>query len=536
METTDTTQTTPSSFDLKAFIKEEYRKCLLDPVYFAKKYCFIQHAEKGKIKFNLYPFQEQTIKQFLENRYNIVLKSRQLGLSTLCALFALWYAMMYSDKNILIIATTQATAKNMLIKVHEMYDNLPVWLRSLHNTDEDNKLTIRFKNGSQIKAVASTEGAVRSEALSLLIADEYAFIQDADTIWTAAQPALSTGGSTIILSTPNGKGNSFHRLWSQAITGENQFNTIKLPWTVHPERDQRWRDEQTELLGEKFSAQECDAEFASSGATVVDQKIIQYYIENYVADPIEKRYNGDLWIWAYPDYSKTYVLSADVARGDHADYSAFHVIDVETLEQVAEYKGKLSTKDFGHMLVTVATEYNNALLAIENSNIGWATIQVPIDMNYANLYYSLKDLTIADTYTYMVKGYDLRDRSDMTPGFTTSYKTRPLIISKIELLMLDKSVVIKSKRTIAELEVFVWINGKAQAQSGYHDDLIMSLGIGLFLRDTAIKLRNESIALTKQSLTTYGSSIKTRNDLRVNPWIHQYGNNESMDLTWLLGK
>ena len=79
-----------------------------------------------------------------------------------------------------------------------------------------------------------------------------------------------------------------------------------------------------------------------------------------------------------------------------SDYSAFHVMDIETMEQVAEYKGKLSTKDFGNMLVNVAGEYNNALLVIENNNIGWAAIQQVIDRGYENLFYTSKDLQYVD--------------------------------------------------------------------------------------------------------------------------------------------
>lgn len=82
-------------------------------------------------------------------------------------------------------------------------------------------------------------------------------------------------------------------------------------------------------------------------------------------------------------------------RGDGNDYSAFHVIDVENMEQVAEYKGKLDTKTYGNMLVSIATEYNDALLVVENANIGWAVIQQIIDRGYQNLYYTYKE----DGYT-----------------------------------------------------------------------------------------------------------------------------------------
>ena len=255
--------------DYKEIIKQEFIKSMGDPVYFMKKYCMIQHPIRGRVNFNLYPFQEKVLKYFKDNEYNIVLKSRQLGISTLVAGYALWMMIFYKDKNILVIATKQDTAKNLVTKVRFMYDNLPAWLQI--KTVEHNKLSLRLSNGSQIKAVSAASDAGRSEALSLLVIDEAAFIEEnkIDPIWTSAQQTLSTGGHAIILSTPNGVGNFFHRMWVKAETAENNFLPIKLPWTVHPERNQEWRDEQDKLLGPKEASQECDCDFLSSGANVL---------------------------------------------------------------------------------------------------------------------------------------------------------------------------------------------------------------------------------------------------------------------------
>ena len=139
----------------------------------------------------------------------------------------------HADKNVLVIATGKDTAKNLVTKVRVMYDGLPSWLKT--NVEETNKLSLRFANGSQIKAIASTESAGRSEALSLLILDEAAFIDKVDEIWTAAQQTLATGGDCICLSTPNGVGNWFHQQWVGAEDGTNEFSTIRLHWTDHPD-------------------------------------------------------------------------------------------------------------------------------------------------------------------------------------------------------------------------------------------------------------------------------------------------------------
>ena len=518
---------------LKEAIKREYAKCATDPVYFLGKYGVIQHPLKGKVNFNLYDFQEKSLESFMKHDYNIVLKARQLGLSTLTAGYALWMMTFQQDKNILVIATKQETAKNLVTKVRVMHANLPGWLKQ--PCVEDNKLSLRYKNGSQIKAVASSEESGRSEALSLLIIDEAAFIDKIDTIWGAAQQTLATGGRALVISTPNGVGNFFHKTWIGAEDGTNDFNFIKLHWSVHPERGQEWRDEQDKLLGPSLAAQECDCDFITSGRGVIDGLLLENLKESSVREPIEKRgIDSNYWIWQPPNYTKNYVVSADVSRGDGTDYSAFHIIDVESLEQVAEYKGKISTQDFGNMLVNVASEYNNALLVVENNNIGWAAIQQVIDREYPNLFYTSKDLQYVDVQHQMTNKYRVQERN-MVPGFSTTQKTRPLIVAKLEEMFREESVMVHSQRLIDELFVFIYNGNRAEAMTGYNDDLVMSFAIALWVRDTALRLRAEGIELSKQAIQGIGQNpgIYTSEVEKNDSWEMDV-KGEKEDLTWLI--
>ena len=518
---------------LKEAIKREYAKCATDPTYFLGKYGIIQHPVKGKVNFNLYDFQEKSLKSFMKHDYNIVLKARQLGLSTLTAGYALWMMTFQQDKNILVIATKQETAKNLVTKVRVMHANLPGWLKQ--PCVEDNKLSLRYKNGSQIKAVASSEESGRSEALSLLIIDEAAFIDKIDTIWGAAQQTLATGGRALVISTPNGVGNFFHKTWVDAENGVNDFNFIKLHWSVHPEREQEWRDEQDKLLGPSLAAQECDCDFITSGRGVIDGLLLENLKESSVREPIEKRgIDSNYWIWQPPNYTKNYVVSADVSRGDGTDYSAFHIIDVETLEQVAEYKGKISTQDFGNMLVNVASEYNNALLVVENNNIGWAAIQQVIDREYPNLFYTSKDLQYVDVQHQITNKYRSQERN-MVPGFSTTSKTRPLIVAKLEEMFREESVMVHSQRLIDELFVFIYNGNRAEAMTGYNDDLVMSFAIALWVRDTALRLRAEGIELSKQAIQGIGqnSGVYTSEVQKNDSWEMDV-KGEKEDLTWLI--
>jgi hypothetical protein len=245
------------SQDLKQIIRQEFVRCVADPVHFMRKYCYIQHPQRGRILFNLYPFQEKVLTHFQNNPYSIVLKSRQLGISTLGAGYALWLMLFHKDKNVLTLATTQATARNLVSKVQFMYENLPSWLTV--PSVEHNKLSLRLANGSKIQAKSSNSDSARSEAVSLLLIDEAAFIDNIGETWASAQQTLATGGGAIVLSTPYGTGNWFHQTWVRAESRENDFLPIKLPWYVHPERDQAWRTRQDDLLGDpRLAAQECD--------------------------------------------------------------------------------------------------------------------------------------------------------------------------------------------------------------------------------------------------------------------------------------
>ena len=497
--------------DLKIVIRQEYLKCAKDPVHFMRKYCYIQHPQRGRIQFNLYTFQEKVLTLFQQNDYSAILKSRQLGISTLAAGYSLWLMTFHKDRNVLALATTQATARNLVTKVQFMWENLPSWLKV--ESAENNKLSLRLVNGSKIQAKSSNADAARSEAVSLLIIDEAAFIDNIAETWASAQQTLATGGGAIVLSTPYGTGNWFHQTWVRAEAGENDFLPIKLPWYVHPERDQVWRDAQDALLGDpRLAAQECDCDFSTSGDIVFYNEYLEYYEKSHIKDPLERRgADQNLWVWESADYSRDYMVVADVARGDGKDYSTFHVIDIESAVQVAEYKGQIGTKEYGHLLVGIATEYNNAMLVIENANIGWATIQVAIDRQYSNLYYSQKSGE-ATVDSYFDK---YQDHTKMVPGFTMSKKTRPMVIGKFQEYISDQSVTIQSRRLVEEMKVFIWKNGRAEAQTGYNDDLVMAFGIALYVRDTALKFRQRGIDLTKQAL----------NNMAVNrtPYMGSYG-------------
>lgn len=516
-------------------VKSEYIKCAQDPAYFCKRYYYIQHPTRGRMLFNLYPFQEKILKQFQRGEKLIINKSRQLGISTLVSAFSLWLMLFHKDKNILVIATTQDTAKNLITKVRFSYDQLPSWLRLKHT--ENNKLLLKLTNGSQIQAKAATDNASRSESVTLLVIDEAAFIDNIEKIYTGAQQTLATGGSCIALSSPNGTGNWFYREFVRAQEKLNEFIPIKLPWTVHPERDQEWRDKQDRELGVKHAAQECDADFITSGESVIDTDILNYYTKNMAREPLERRgLNGEYWIFELPDYSRSYALVADVARGDGADSSTFHIFDIEACRQVAEFKSQLPTKDFANVIHAACVEYNMALCVVENASIGWDVLGRLIDKEYKNIYYSPKIDNPIDSEQYLSK---YNSNVGMVPGFSMTQKTRPLVISKFISYMNEYSIEIFSKRALEEIRTFIYKNGRPQAQQGHNDDLVLPIGVFLFLRETTLNYAKISEEMSRASLDSfhvinYTSPAVYNNPYHQNPYEMNDGRGGMEDISWLL--
>ena len=547
----------PTKVNLKDVIKQEYIRCASNPQYFIRKYCYIQHPIRGRILFDLFKYQNEAIDDFQKFNYNIILKGRQIGITTAAAAYALWLMLFHSDKSVLVIATQQDTAKVLISKVKFAFDQLPVWMRI--GCTENNKLSLKFDNGSTIQASSASDNAARGSSISLLIVDEAAFIRNIENIWVAAQPTLSSGGRAIIISSPNGQGNFFHATWEKAVSGEEielvgeqnlkfKFNPIKLDWRVHPERDDAWRKNMGAITGELKARQEFDAEFIGSGNTVIDADLIEFFAES-ISEPIMKSGpGGGLWVWHEPIAGHDYVVCADVARGDGSDYSAFHVIHLKSLNQVAEFKGKIGTTEYADLLMSVGVNYQNALLVVENAAAGWAVIQRLIDRSYPNLFYMHNDIQVVDPLRRITNRYRPVERK-MTPGFTTSVNTRPVMISKLTEYMLDVKnspeycIKINSMRTIQELRVFIWDKGKAQAMDGYNDDLVMSLCIGLWVRDTALVVHDRINSMTRTAMdgiTRVGhDAVYTQNPLGVDPYTMPisnglHGEDKTLDIRWLL--
>lgn len=474
---------------------QDFLECSVNPFQFAK-YIKVIHPIRGKVPFDLYPYQKALLLNFIKNRFTIVLKFRQAGVTELISLYCLWLAMFHSHKNIVIISIKDRVAKKVLKKIKFMYNNLPPHLKvgvaNGRGSDIGTASELEFSTGSIISSIPTTEEAGRSEAISLLVMDEAAIVRWADRIWAASFPTLSTGGSAIINSTAYGVGNFFHKLWVNAFAGGNRFVPIRLLWNMHPERNQAWYDEQRSILGPRRTAQEIDGNFLTAGSTVfdlVDIRAIEESIPKYKIRDV--RYNGMLKVYKKPKKGQKYYLGADISTGRSRDYSTFIILNAAG-ETMAVFKGKVPIKRFARILFKWGATYNNALIASESNDIGLGVASDLQDWNYPNLYYSVQLIR--------EKGKK-RPKKEKIPGWYTTKKNRPIIIAELEEDIRNDNIIIKDEWFTQEAYTFIYdsrnkpvaMNKDNSSGSedilddeGYTDDSIMCTAIANHVRKTKI--------------------------------------------------
>ncbi len=496
----------------KAQLIEEVVRCGKDPSYFINKYCKIRHPTRGLIPFKMFNYQEDLLDDFRFHRFNVILKSRQMGLSELAAAFVVWLILFHQNQSVLVMATKAETAKNMIKKVRTSLKHIPRWLM-LTQITADNKLSIELGNGSFVKATTKSADAGRSEALSLLVVDEAAHIEGFDEIWTGLKPTVTAGGRIIMLSTPKGVGNVFHRTYADADAGLNGYKTARLMWWLHPEhiddlrddpdrpgfKTSTWYANETRDLSNREKDQEYNCEFLSSGDTFLMGEQLRW-IETILSEPISvENFDRGLRIFKMPVKHARYLLTADVARGDARDYSAAHVFDVETMEQVAEYCGRLKPDDFAALLNELGIRYENALLVVENNAVGIACLEHLKILQYPNLYFTEKGPEMKGQN--LSAAYGASDPR-LIAGITTTSKNRELMLNKLEELIRTQKLLIRSKRLSTELQTFIWSNGRPEARSGTTDDLVMAAAIAAWIRDTFIQTSYSSLEARRAMLSS----------------------------------
>ncbi len=541
-------------------ISQEYVKCVSDKTrtYMIENYLKTFDMRKNReVEFKLFPRQKDLISDISNNQRVITLKPRQAGITTTVAAFIscqIALASPESPETVLIVGRDLKLSQNLLEKIEHFLQQFPRWFwgdeffsidpKSEKNKKDifaiHNKQRLELKNGCKVYAVSSGPNAARGiSSVSWLIFDEAAFIENGLDVYAQAVATTSTGGKTIMISTPCGKDQLYYGIYNNAMNGKNDFHVTELRWYQDPRYNcfLRWQkfDEDTHALlaeyveptldregnvkydpehwallereGYKATspwyvsmcnafnndpikiAQELDVSFVGSSNNVVDPTYIEAQRVKNVREPNPEYRDKDLeevWIWKLPIEGHRYILSVDNSRGDADDATALEIFDIDgidddgqpCIEQVLEYSGKLFGDVIGELANNYGRLYNNAFCVVESiGGYGDATLLTLMNLEYPNLYYD--DVELKD---YMRQGrvFSLKPQNGKMPGYHNGNNRFQMLSNFANMIRTDQFK-IRSKRVIAELETWIWKNGKQDHMDGFHDDTITCLAMGLFV-------------------------------------------------------
>jgi len=249
---------------------ERARKSIL---HFSR-FFYIVSLDEGKQPIKLYPYQKRILKALVENRFTVVLSSRQAGKSTLLTIIALWLVCFNNDYSILLIANKQETAKNIFKRVKLAYEMLPNFMKP--GVVAYAKEGMELENGSSINISTTTSDAARGSSISCLLLDEAGFIppEFMDSFWESVYPVISSSkrSKIFMLSTPNGVGNLFFNTYTDAVAGKNGWHAERVDWWEIPGRDEKWKEATLKALG---SEEAFEQEFGNcvAGSSTLDVNI-----------------------------------------------------------------------------------------------------------------------------------------------------------------------------------------------------------------------------------------------------------------------
>ena len=452
----------------------EIIKCTKDPVYFIKTYVKIVNVDRGLMPFEMWPFQEDMVKTFHDNRFCIAKMPRQVGKTTTTVGYMLWSVLFQDDYSIAILANKGALAREILGRVQYAYEYLPLWLQQGIITW--NKGNIELENKSKIAAFATSASGVRGGSYNLIFLDEFAFVPKnmADDFFQSTYPVISSGKTTkvIIVSTPCGL-NHFYKMWVDAIEGRSNYKSLEVHWSQVPGRDAAWKNETIRNTSEEQFRVEFETEFIGSSATLISGvKLRSLAFHN----PISSIEGFD--IYEEPIKDRLYIATVDCAEGVELDYSSINVLDVSQTpyRQVAKYRNnKLPLLFFPTVIYSIAKKYNEAYVLVETNNIGQQVVDIlHYDLEYENIY---------KLEHHHIKGQSISGgfKRSASFGLKTTKSVKKIGCANLKTLVENDKLIINDFDTIAEMNTFVRVRDSYAAEEGNNDDLVMGLVIFAWL-------------------------------------------------------
>ncbi|MCR1971658.1 terminase [Clostridium cochlearium] len=490
---------------------------------FIRAFIKIVNKDTKTVPFELTQEQEEFVEGL--EKFNIVLKSRQLGLSVVTVALSIRQCIVYPNSCCMLVSHDQKSCNAIFDKLKQQFHSLPKWLKPQEIAN--NRQEIKLKNGSKITCVcAGNKDVGRGDTLHLVHLSEFAFWKMPKKQLNSITQALAPDGKLIIESTANGL-NYFHDLYFQAKNGENSYKSFFFNWIngsslfekdyensveIYKSRNNgktlskdEYDDEEKELvlLGatpeqlmwrrlkvastgleafhQEYPSTDTEA-FISTGNSVFDNKRIteveraivhnktKYISKEKIIDLpslLKNHYGKSFFMWKIPKQNEKYYIGADLSEGVGQDYSVVEVLDKDG-EQVAEFKNnKIKPYVMAEIIDCIGRYYNKGLLTVEKASGGHSVIErLRYDLRYMNM--------------TKYKSYDQFNRMVWNVGFDTNNKTKSLIINDFVELFEKGQLKINSRTLLQEMKAFeVNENGKMGASGTGHDDTVMAMALAI---------------------------------------------------------
>ena len=458
---------------------DEFRQCadpVTGPIYFLDNFFYIQHPTRGRMLYHPFDYQRRLIDTYHRYRFSISMMPRQTGKSTSAAGYLLWYAMFVPDSTILVAAHKYTGSQEIMQRIRYAYESVPDHIRA--GAVDYNKGSLTFDNGSRIVSATTTENTGRGMSISLLYADEFAFVRPtiATEFWTSISPTLATGGKAIITSTPNSDEDQFALLWKGANrcedeygnptdVGMNGFRAYRSFWNEHPDRDEAWAQQQRAALGTDRFRREMDCEFIINDETLIAPAKL---IDLQGREPEYK--TGEVRWYKRPEKDRIYVVGLDPSLGTGGDPAAIQVFEANSTEQVAEWRHNRTDIPTQVRILSNIIQHIHDITrddkviyyTVENNSIGEAAL-----------------ISIAEYGEENIRGYFLSEPGGSSgrrfrKGFNTTHKPKLAACAKLKHLVESNRMRVHSRSLISEFKTFVASGTSYAAKQGETDDLVMA--------------------------------------------------------------
>lgn len=472
---------TPIAYE--PWMVKELQKAKDNILYFAENFFYIINLDRGREKIKLHTCQKRAIRKMRDNRFFVLLASRQIGKSTMMTIYILWQACFNNDQRILLVANKEATAIEIFQRVRLAFEELPLWLKP--GVVEYGKTSMTLDNGSRIGITTTTGTAARGQSVNVLVIDEMAFIEShlVEEFWKSVFPIITSSkkSKVFVCSTANGTDNLFYRLYDGAEKGDNGWSYDMIRWNEIPGRDDKWAANTKQAIGSVEAwLQEFECQFLASGESSIDEALF-FEMSQKCTEPKIVLDEGNYKIWEEPDSSRIYVAGVDISEGVGIDASVVQILDITDLKeikQVAVYHSRhIPPLEFSNKVHNILKNWGSPLALIERNNCGAQVVdRLAFDIGYEKV---------------VSYGAKVANRVKPQMGIIAHTNTKYKGVMNMRYFINDmRNVLIQDVETLKELKDFVrYPNGTWKAKSGYHDDRVMSLMYALYVLEKELTER-----------------------------------------------